>query len=191
MSEIVERSEALFQAAVAAFEHGQNRLFAVLEALPAPIYVTDADGWVVYFNKACVGFAGRRPATGKDRWCVTWRLYTSEGQELPHAACPMAVALKERRQIRGVTAIAERPDGTRVTFTPFPTPLLDDDGGLAGAVNMLVDLSDPRQADELWRQAEECVQAAELADDPAIRAALAEMALAYQTKASESATRRQ
>jgi hypothetical protein len=34
-----------------------------------------------------------------------------------------------------------RPDGTRVTFLPFPTPLFDEYGGLKGAVNILIDLA--------------------------------------------------
>ena len=40
----------------------------------------------------------------------------------------MAQALKERRPIRGAEAIAERPDGTRVTFVPYPTLLHDASG---------------------------------------------------------------
>jgi PAS domain-containing protein len=45
---------------------------AVLDELPVPIYVTDAQGGVTYWNRACVEFAGRRPELGHDRWCVTW-----------------------------------------------------------------------------------------------------------------------
>ena len=53
----------------------------------------------------------------------------------------MAMALKEDRPIRGGEAIAERPDGTRVPFLAYPTPLHDASGRLVGAVNMLVDLT--------------------------------------------------
>ena len=67
---------------------GGGDLIAALESLAAPIYVTHADGWITYFNKACVGFAGRTPALGEDRWCVTWKLYTDEGDPLAHDACP-------------------------------------------------------------------------------------------------------
>jgi two-component sensor histidine kinase len=59
----------------------------------------------------------------------------------------MAIALKEKRPIRGMEAIAERPDGTRVPFIPYPTPLYDQQGQLAGAVNMLVDVSDHKHAE--------------------------------------------
>lgn len=42
---------------------------------------------------------------------------------LPHDECPMAQAIKLAKPLRGAYADAERPDGTRVRFTPFPTPL--------------------------------------------------------------------
>jgi two-component sensor histidine kinase len=35
----------------------------------------------------------------------------------------MAIALKERRAIRNAETVAERPDGPRVPFIPYPTPL--------------------------------------------------------------------
>jgi two-component sensor histidine kinase len=59
----------------------------------------------------------------------------------------MAVALKENRIVRGVEAVAERPDGVRTPFVPFPTPVRDDKGQLIGAVNMLVDVTERKQAE--------------------------------------------
>lgn len=114
----------------------------VLEGLPAAVYTTDARGRVTYFNKAAVELAGRDPQIGGDEWCVTWKLFNPDGTPLPHDQCPMAVALREERQIRGSEAIAERPDGSRVRFQAFPTPLYDHQGRLTGAVNMLVDVTE-------------------------------------------------
>jgi PAS domain-containing protein len=51
-----------------------NSLLDALDELPAAIYVTDADGVITYYNSACIAFAGRVPALGQDRWCVTWKL---------------------------------------------------------------------------------------------------------------------
>jgi two-component sensor histidine kinase len=61
------------------------------------------------------------------------------------------VALKEGRAVRGAEAVAERPDGTRVPFIPFPTPLRDSSGRITGAINMLVDISERRQAESQQR----------------------------------------
>jgi PAS domain S-box-containing protein len=44
-------------------------------------------------------------------------------------------------------AVAERPDGTRVPFIAYPTPLFDASGKLTGAVNMLVDISERKRAE--------------------------------------------
>jgi PAS domain S-box-containing protein len=128
---------------------------AQLDRLPVPIYTTDADGAVTYWNRACVEFAGREPQLGQDRWCVTWKIYTTDGKHLPHDQCPMAKAIRERCEVRGAVAIAMRPDGSRRAFTPYPTPLFDAEGNLTGAVNMLIDVS-AEQADVLAEQAQRC-----------------------------------
>jgi PAS domain S-box-containing protein len=119
----------------------------VLEALPAAVYTTDAAGKITYYNRAASDLAGRQPTIGKDEWCVTFRLFTPDGKVLPHDQCPMAVSLRENRPVRGVEAMAQRPDGTLFPFLPFPTPLLGDDGEIVGAVNMLVDISDRKEAE--------------------------------------------
>lgn len=63
----------------------------------------------------------------------------------------MALAVIENRQIVGAEAIAERPDGTRVPFLAYPTPLRDRDGNVVGSVNMLVDISDRKRGEERQR----------------------------------------
>jgi PAS domain-containing protein len=73
----------------------------LLEALPVAIYTTDAAGRVTFYNKTTAELAGREPVLGSDEWCVTWRLYNTDGSRLPHDQCPMAVALKENRPVRG------------------------------------------------------------------------------------------
>lgn len=119
----------------------------LLEALPAAIYTTDAEGRITFFNQAAVELAGSTPELGSDKWCVTWRLFEPDGTAMPHDRCPMAVALKDGRAVRGAEAVAERPDGSRVPFIPYPTPLYDASGTMVGAVNMLVDISERKEAE--------------------------------------------
>jgi PAS domain S-box-containing protein len=134
-----------------ALRDSERRLQELLAAIPAAIYTTDAEGKITYYNEAAVEFAGRRPIIGSDEWCVSWKLYWPDGTPLPHEQCPMALALKENRPIRGKEAIAERPDGSRIPFIPFPTPLHDAGGKLIGAINMLVDVSERKQAETQQR----------------------------------------
>ncbi len=133
--------------AEAQLRNSERQLQDLLAAIPAAIYTTDVNGKITYFNEAAVALAGRTPTIGTDEWCVTWKLYHPDGTPLPHDQCPMAVALKEGRAIRNAEAIAERPDGTRVPFIPYPTPLRDEKGRIIGAINMLVDISERRQAE--------------------------------------------
>ena len=126
----------------------ERRLRNVIDALPAAVYATDTEGRVTMFNEAAATFAGRAPQLGTDQWCVTWKLFWPDGTPMPHDQCPMATALKERRPIRGMEGIAERPDGTRVRFIPYPTPLYDEAGTMVGAVNMAVDITDRKLAEE-------------------------------------------
>lgn len=161
---------------------GDPQLLAALDTITAPLYVTDNDGVVTYFNPACVAFTGRTPVVRADRWCVTWKLYTNDGEFMPHNQCPMATAIKERRAIRGLTAIAERPDGVRVAFMPYPTPILKD-GELIGAVNILIDVTDANQTAELWIQADRARRLARSVDDAVTSETLERLAEEYEGKA--------
>lgn len=158
--ETVQLLEALARAAAtsvvnarltASLQESERRVRQLIEALPAAIYTTDPQGKVTYYNDVAAEFAGRRPVIGETDWCVTWKLFHPDGTPMPHETCPMAVALREARPVRGVEAIAERPDGSRVPFLPFPTPMFDEQGRLVGAVNMLIDISERKTAEASTR----------------------------------------
>src|SRR6202008_4690011 len=129
-------------------EKRERQFRELIDALPAAIYTTDAGGRLTHFNPAAVEFSGRTPELGSDQWCVSWKLYYPDGRPMPHDECPMAIALKEGRIIRGAEAIAERPDGGRRWFTPYPTPIRDGQGRIIGGINMLLDITDRKQAEE-------------------------------------------
>lgn len=162
---------------------------AVLDALPAPIYTTDAEGAVTYWNSACVEFAGREPRLGHDRWCVTWQLYTMIGEPLKHEDCPMAHAIRQQVPIRDAIAIAQRPDGSRIAFRPYPTPLFDEDGTFKGAINMLIDVTE-EQSEALHEQAERCRRLADSLYSRESNIVLSEMAERYQQSAEDLAQTR-
>ena len=126
----------------------ESHFRSILNALPAAIYATDTEGRITWFNEAAAELWGQRPALGLSMWCGSWKLYWPDGRPMRHEECPMAVAILERRAVRGDKAILERPDGSRVSFIPYPTPLFDAAGEFIGAVNMLVDIGDRKRADE-------------------------------------------
>ena len=122
---------------------------AIIDSIDAAIYITDAAGRVTHFNRAAVELSGRIPEPGSDQWCVSWKLYHPNGLPLPHDECPMAIALKEGRVVRGTEIIVERPDGTRSWVTPFPTPLRDRSGRIVGGINLLIDVTERKRAQRL------------------------------------------
>jgi two-component system, chemotaxis family, CheB/CheR fusion protein len=133
----------------------------LVNALPAAIYLTDAAGRIIFCNETAVILWGCRPELGKSEFCGSWKLYWPDGTPLPHDQCPMALALKEKRPIRGMEAIAERPDGTRVHFIPYPTPLFDASDNLIGAVNMLVDITERKRAEEVAQRLASIVESSD------------------------------
>jgi PAS domain S-box-containing protein len=155
----------------------------VLDELPVPTYLTDAEGAVTYWNRACVHFAGRQPELGRDKWCVTWQLYSTTGERLPHEECPMAEAIKERKPVRGKIAIALRPDGGRRAFAAYPTPLFRSDGELEGAINLLIDVTN-QQAGALGDQAARCRRLARSTHDREASQILVNMARGYDATAA-------
>jgi len=137
---------------------------AFLDTLGVAVYATDAKGGITYFNEAALALWGRRPDLG-EQWCGSWRLYWPDGRPMAHDECPMAVALKEDRPIRGQEAELERLDGTRAVFMAYPTPFHDDAGGMIGAVNVLVDVTERRKAEEALRAAAEALAASNMVKD--------------------------
>jgi PAS domain S-box-containing protein len=135
--------------AAAAFTLGQISGFSqdLLQALPVAVYTTDAEGRVTSFNEAAAALWGRRPVLGKSEYCGAYKLYWPDGTLLPHDQCPMAVTLRNGQPVRGMEAVCERPDGTRVALIPYPTPVFDASGKLIGAVNIVVDISERKQAE--------------------------------------------
>jgi len=129
-------------------------LRALIEALGVAVYTTDAVGRLTFYNEAAVALWGWRPPLGDARWCGGWRLHSPDGTPMQHEDCPMAVALRENRPIRGEEAVAERPDGSRVPFAAYPTPLRDEAGTLVGGVNVLVDITERVRAERALGESE-------------------------------------
>jgi len=143
-----EKVVPIAERAQAALRERERRFHELLDALPEAVYTTDVAGRITYYNDAAAALWGQRPTLGSSQWCGSWKLFWPDGTPLRHDECPMAIALKEDRAVRGTEAACERPDGTRVPFIPYPTPLHDENGQLIGAVNMLVDISERKRTEE-------------------------------------------
>lgn len=138
-----------------ALEESEGRHRQLIESLPASIYTCDSQGIITSFNEAAAKLWGHTPQIGVDMWCGAWKTYTVKGEPLPLEACPMAMALQQGKPVYGKEIVVERPDGTRRHVLPHPTPFLDASGKVIEAVNMLIDITELRNAELALRISED------------------------------------
>jgi two-component sensor histidine kinase len=128
----------------------------LLEKLPAGAYTCDPEGLITYFNQHAVQLWGRAPMLNDpvDRFCGSFKLFSTDGSPLAHDQCWMALALKMAKEYNGHEILIERPDGQRLTVLAYANPIHDESGQLLGAVNVLVDISDRQRAEMALRESE-------------------------------------
>jgi len=121
----------------------------LLEKLPAGAYTCDSEGLITYFNDYAVQLWGRAPKLNDpvDRYCGSFKLFSSDGSPLAHDQCWMALAI-QRGQEYNEEIVIERPDGQRVTALAYANQVRDTSGHLLGGVNILVDITDRKRAQE-------------------------------------------
>lgn len=143
--ELIERQRA---------EEALRASEAVIRTLPVAVYTCDASGHITFFNDAAVALWGRTPDLERDEWCGSYKMHHPDGRPLPLDMCPMANALKQGRTLSG-EAIVERPDGTRVQVKAYPQPIRDGFGSVAGAINMVLDITEYKNTQVALRASED------------------------------------
>lgn len=108
----------------------------LVELLPFGVYVCDAQGTIVRWNRAAARLWGRDPQSGgpATRFCGAVRLYRPSGAPVAHASSPMAVALATGIAFSDEELLLERPDGSKVEIALQVEVLRRADGAVAGAV---------------------------------------------------------
>jgi PAS domain S-box-containing protein len=147
---------ALLPALSAGGRHpGDSHFQRLLEKLPAGAYTCDPEGLITYYNPAAVRLWGREPKLNDpaDRFCGSFKLFSTDGKPIAHNRCWMALALHRREGYNGNEIVVERPNGTRVTVLAHANPIRDDSGAVLGAVNVLVDITDRKRAEEALQDA--------------------------------------
>ncbi|HMG92094.1 MAG TPA: PAS domain S-box protein [Chryseolinea sp.] len=141
--------------AEAVLRNNEERFRELVKHLPAAVYACDSEGQITFYNDSAVKVWGRTPEIGKDKWCGSWKMVKEDGSLLPHESCPMAIAFKEGRAILGEEVWVERPDGTRSIVQVYPQPLFSLSGEKTGAINMVIDVTEQKEAAKRIRESEE------------------------------------
>jgi len=132
-------------------QENEERFRRLLETMPMGAYICDADGLITYFNSNAAEVWGRAPKLNDavDRYCGSFRLYATDGALITHDQCLVALAIKEDKVYEGREVVIERPDGSRLTALAHGYPIHDEGGKLLGAVNMVVDITERKRAEEV------------------------------------------
>jgi PAS domain S-box-containing protein len=119
-----------------------------LAMIPAAAYTCDAAGLITDFNEPAVQLWGRAPKRNDsaDRFCGSFKLFSTDGSLIPHDACWMALTLRDGKAHTEQEIVIERPDGSLRTVLAYANPLFDEAGELVGALNVLVDITDRKRA---------------------------------------------
>ena len=132
----------------------REKVHQILDALPTAAYTCDNKGLITYYNQAAVDLWQQKPKLNhpENRFCGSFKLFTTEGTPIAHDECGMAVTINESKILYGKEVVIECPDGTRKTVLAHTNPTLNSTGNINGAVNVLVDISDRIQLEKSLRE---------------------------------------
>ena len=178
----VGTAPACFKVIAGEGEHEASRasdlhLAQVLEALPAAIYTTDAAGRITFYNQAAADLWGCRPELTRINGAAPGACTGRTARRCRTISARWPSHLKEERPVRSGEARPRAADGTRVPFSPTQRRCATRRATLVGAVNMLVDITHRKQAEErkqaeaALRQAKEAAERANAAKSRFLAAA--------------------
>ena len=135
-------------------ETSELRYRQLIQSISVALYTCDKEGRILLYNQAAIELWGREPKVGTELWCGSWKIFQINGELLPLDKCPMANVLKYGR-VETFEIIIERPDGSRRHVLPYPQPILNDEGEITGAVNLLLDITENKKIREALQLSEE------------------------------------
>lgn len=134
-------------------EESEKKYKELIFGLPVAVYSCDSKGRIQLYNDAAVKLWGRTPELGKDLWCGSKKIFTTDGNPMPLEESPMAIALNGGEIIKP-ELLVERPDGSRANFIPYPQLIYDNEGQITGAINTLIEITDQVVARERIKESE-------------------------------------
>ena len=135
-------------------EEAERRYRELIKTLPVAVYTVDKNGYIDLYNEACLELWGRAPKKGEDKWTGFEAVYDLDENRLRPENYPIAQSMQEDRYIV-IEAYMQRPDGSMRHVIAHPKPIHDGAGKVAGAMNVLIDITDRKLAENALQVSEE------------------------------------
>ncbi len=135
-------------------EVAEKRYRDLIETLPVAVLTVDHNGYIDLFNQSAINLWQRQPERGKDKWCGSFGLYTLNKELIKHEESPLATALNGNFGYTTELYI-QRPDESLRHVISHPQPMYDGEGNVTGAMNVLIDITAPKESEEALRASEE------------------------------------
>jgi PAS domain S-box-containing protein len=129
-------------------QKSQELLFQILEAVPAGVFLMDAQGRPVYANQMAQRLLGKGIVrnSGPDRLAQTYQAYIAgTSDEYPSARMPIVRALSGETSMMADLEIHQ--PGRIVPLQVWGAPIVDSQGELVYAIAAFTDISDRKQAE--------------------------------------------
>ncbi|WP_075795034.1 hybrid sensor histidine kinase/response regulator [Massilia putida] len=150
---MLEHEIAQRRQAEEALRASEQRYCDLIGAIPAGVVACDAAGAVVFHNacadRLCGGPPGETPACWGHEACA------ANGHRLANFTAPLHEVLAGGQPVVDRELAIERPDGSRIDVLLNITPLRDHAGRVAGAVNIVQDITARKRIENDLRVSEQ------------------------------------
>ena len=124
-------------------------LQTVINQMPEPMLITDADGTVLNWNRAAIAMGGPDGGVDEEGNPTVLDIRLPSGAAVPTRDLPISMALDREETVTGVELSLRAPDGTSRPVMASAAPLRDMDGRLRGAVALFDDITVLKQLERM------------------------------------------
>lgn len=140
-----------------ALRKSEGKLNAVLQTMVDGLVTIDTAGVITFANQAAQNILSisKEAISGKYFQSQEFRQVGENGAPFPQEQLPLAIALREQREVSNVVHAIVTPDNKFKWLSVNAAPLFDEDGNLAGGIATFIDITERKKTEEEIRANEE------------------------------------